>query len=289
MLYRCDENTLQAIPELRQSLTATAAAGRTRTTGPVQVDGGHPYRVYSAREQPEARRRIEETDAVAHPVYLLRSDFIPHWPAVYREFPEYQIVLWDTVSGAHLAHGNMVPFHLDGGPERLPCSAVEMVKTALRHKEERQAPTVVGALQAVVNPRYQGLGLSSAVLRAMVKTAAGLGFDSLYAPIRPSQKASLPLTPFDVYVESRRSDGMPIDAWQRVHVRLGATPVGIAPQWLTVRATVGEWSWWTGQPFPASGRYSIGGGLVPLIVDVDENVAVYHEPHLWMYYPIERG
>ncbi len=60
------------------------------------MDGGHPYRVYSAREQPEARRRIEETDAVAHPVYLLRSDFKPHWPAVYREFPEYQIVLWDT-------------------------------------------------------------------------------------------------------------------------------------------------------------------------------------------------
>jgi hypothetical protein len=214
------------------------------------LGAGPAYRVYSVAQRHEARRQAEETDAVAHPAFMLHTDLRPYWSTVYREFPEYQIVLRDNVTDNHLAHGNMVPLHLGGADEELPGTAVEMVEQALRDKRDGRPPTVLGALQAVVHPKYQGRGMSAETLRAMAGVAGQHGFWSLFAPIRPSRKAQTPLTPFDQYVETLRSDGLPMDPWQRVHVRLGATPAGIAERWLTVRATVGEWSWWTGTPSP---------------------------------------
>jgi len=69
-------------------------------------------------------------------------------------------------------------------------------------------------------------------------------------------------------------------------VKLGATPAGIVDRWLSVRATVGEWSWWAGRRFSVSGLYTIGGGLTPLKIDIDRNLGLYEEPHLWMHYRI---
>src|SRR5262249_26612493 len=152
----------------------------------------------------DAKQMINETDAIAYPPFLLHSDLQPYWPVVFQEFPEYQLVLRDSINDAHLAHGNMIPFSLAGAYEDLPRSAVEMVEIALRHKSEGRPPTVLGALQAVVHPVYQSRGLSAVLLQTMAGLAAHHGFTSLFAPIRPSQKAQTPLTPFAQYVEATR-------------------------------------------------------------------------------------
>ncbi|WP_262500047.1 hypothetical protein [Photorhabdus heterorhabditis] len=36
--------------------------------------------------------------------------------------------------------------------------------------------------------------------------------------------------------------------------------------------------------FPQSGQYVIPGGLVPLLVDVQQQMGYYTEPNLWMSY-----
>jgi hypothetical protein len=180
----------------------------------------------------------------------------------------------------------MIPFSFTGGYEDLPRTAVEMVELALRHKREGRPPTVLGALQAVVHPTYQNRGLSAVVLQTMAGRATHYGFTSLFAPIRPSRKDRTPMTSFAQYIQATRSDGLPLDPWQRVHVKLGATPAGIVDRWLSVRATTGEWGWWTDRQFTASGLYPIEGGLVPLKIDMDRNLGLYEEPHLWMHYRI---
>jgi hypothetical protein len=70
--------------------------------------------------------------------------------------------------------------------------------------------------------RHQGRGHSATMLRAMAAIAAGDHLDGLIAPVRPSQKERYPLVPIDRYAGWRRPDGLPFDAWMRVHARLGA-------------------------------------------------------------------
>ena len=135
------------------------------------------------------------------------------------------------------------------------------VFVALGHRRRGVPPTALGALQAVVNPAHQGGGLSVQMLQSMAGLAAARGVSDLFAPIRPTHKARYPLAPFERYVAWTRPDGLPLDPWQRVHARLGATPVGIVDKWLTATGTVANWTQWTGMPLPGSGPYVVPGAL----------------------------
>jgi hypothetical protein len=227
---------------------------------------------------------VDAVDATAYPTFMQHTDLRAFWPLVYAAFPEYQLVLYDVVSGRHLAHGNMVPLVWDGTAAGLPRSAVEMAHRALTARQRGASPTAFGALQAVVSPDEQGSGLSHRMLQAMASLAAEHGALDLVAPIRPTQKAHYPLTPFEEYVGWRRPDGLPVDPWQRAHVRLGATPVSIVGSWLTVSARLEAWTAWSGVRFYGSGSYVVPGGLVPVEVDARHGIGRYVEPHLWMRY-----
>jgi hypothetical protein len=142
----------------------------------------------------------------------------------------------------------------------------------------------LGALQADVHSSHQGTGLSARVLGAMAEVAAVRGFPDLFAPIRPAGKSRYPLMTLDRYAAWTRPDGAALDPWLRVHLRLGATPVGVRPAWTVVEAPVEEWERRTGMAFPEDGRYVVPGALVP--VDIAAGAGRYEEPHLWMHYRI---
>lgn len=245
-----------------------------------------PYTFHSVAGRPDLRAVVERIDAAAYPAFMRHADLAPWWPVVYGTFPEYQLILADARTGQHLAHGNLLPFAWDGTPDGLPHSAVEMVRRALHDRRRGVAPTVLGALQAVVDPAQQGGGLSVRMLQGMAGLAAALRLPDLVAPIRPTEKALYPLSSLGEYVARLRSDGLPVDPWQRVHARLGAVPVGIEDSWLTVTGTVAEWASWTGVAKPASGPYLVPGALTPVVVDTRHGVGRYVEPHLWMRYRV---
>ena len=240
--------------------------------------------VYAVAERPELRVDMQRLDALAFPAFMAQSDLSPLWSLVYAEFPEYQLALRDRLSDQHLAHANAVPLVWDGSYTGLPRTAVEMVELALHHKRRGLRPTAVGALQAVVHPEHQRSGKSTLILGALASQAAAYGSDALFAPIRPTQKARYPLARLDSYIAWVRADGQAVDPWQRVHVRLGATPAGVVDRWLTVRARPAEWEQWTGLVFPVTGSYVVPNALVPLQIDLQQNVGTYVEPHLWMHY-----
>ena len=116
----------------------------------------------------------------------------------------------------------------------------------------------------------------------MRSLAAERGVRSLVAPVRPTLKSSYPLTPFEEYVGWKRDDGSPFDPWLRVHWRLGAEFLKIAPATVTVIGTVADWQEWTGISFPESGEYVVPGALQPIMIDREENVGRYEDPNVWM-------
>jgi GNAT superfamily N-acetyltransferase len=252
--------------------------------GAAVADPPHAYHFRTIAERPELRVRLRALDAVAFPAFMEWSDLAPLWPAIYERFADWQLVACDALTGDHLAHANAVPFAWDGSLASLPQTAVELVRRATEHQREGRRPTALGALQVVVRPALQGRGLSTRVLRAVAALTAGRGIAHLFAPIRPNRKARAPLVPFATYVRRTLADGLPADPWQRVHARLGARPVGIAPAWLTVVAPAYEWEAWAGMCFVASGRYPVPGALAPVAIDLERGCGRYVEPHLWMHY-----
>lgn len=225
-------------------------------------------------------------DAQAYPAFMQHTDLSPLWPRIYEAFAETQLVLLDARSGEHLAHGNMVPLAWDDSRDPLPQSAAAMVQQALTHTDNGAKVTAYGALQVVVSPTAQRRGLSVRMLGQMAVCAAARGATSLCAPIRPTQKARYPLTPLEQYATWTRADGLPLDPWQREHVRLGAVPAGIVAAWLTTSAPIAHWEAWTDLRFPETGRYVVPGALDPVQMDVAAGTGRYVEPHLWMHYRI---
>ena len=101
--------------------------------------------------------------------------------------------------------------------------------------------------------------------------AQAAGLESLIAPVRPSLKATYPLIPIDDYVMWRREDGLFFDPWLRVHERLGASVLAVAPESMRIPGTRTEWETWTGLAFSTSGEYVVDGALVPVAFDAQDD------------------
>ena len=145
-------------------------------------------------------------------------------------------------------------------------------------------PTLVSAIQVLVDRNRHGSGLSSTMLGEMRRIAAAAGYGDLVAPVRPSLKSRYPITPIEEYVTWKTDEGLPFDPWLRVHARAGATIEKVCAESMIIPGTVAEWEEWSGMRFPASGAYTVPGALQPVEVDVDADRVVYVEPNVWMHH-----
>lgn len=158
----------------------------------------------------------------------------------------------------------------------------EVVRWSWLDQRVGRAPTNVSALEIVVHPDRRGSGLATEMVRAMIRNVDSLGFRQLAAPVRPSEKHLQPGIPMTDYVQRVREDGLPVDGWMRIHVRLGAEIRSVCPNSMVISGTLAEWRDWTGLPFDQSGDVPVPGALVPVHVDVEQDHAVYVEPNVWM-------
>jgi len=158
-----------------------------------------------------------------------------------------------------------------------------VVEHATSGEEE---PTLVSAIQVLVDRTRHGGGLSAVMLGEMRRIAQAAGFRDLVAPVRPTLKSRYPLTPSDVYASWTTSEGLPFDPWLRVHARAGASIVRVCPESMIIPGTIAEWEEWTEMRFPASGPYVVPGALQPVEIDVESDRGVYVEPNVSMHHPI---
>jgi GNAT superfamily N-acetyltransferase len=208
-----------------------------------------------------------------------------HWPALVRLFAEFQPLLCDR-RGRVVAGGYTIPFAWDGRPATLPSGLDGVLVRGVGDRHRGRPPTTLSALLAVVDPTLQGRGLSRAVIRGMATLARRHGLRALVAPVRPTLKHRYPLTSMDRYVRWRRPDGAPVDPWLRVHWRLGARVLRVAPRSMIMQGRVGDWERWTGMRFPESGRYVVPGALAPVTIDRRRNRGRYVEPNVWMLHTV---
>lgn len=218
----------------------------------------------------------------AWPEFMFHDDVASRlWDRLETDFAAYQFVLKD--GDVIAAVGHTLPFRWERSLDLLPDRGWDDIfERAVDDLDAGREPNMLTAIEASIHPAYRGQGVSKVVIGEMRAIAQAKGFASLVAPVRPSQKATYPLTPMARYVEWTNDNGEPFDAWIRTHWRLGARIVKVAPRSMLIEGSVAEWEAWTRMKFPESGNYVIPGALVPITIDRERDCGRYIEPNVWM-------
>ena len=236
--------------------------------------------IVSIAERPDLQRAVNALMPLVWPE-LLRHDKVgdAFWDDMFTLFPQFQLCALDD-DDTLIAAFNAVAIDWDGGAGwrdegwrgafRAGCTTPPDTHQSLC------------ALAMSILPSHQGQGLSPQLLEAARATARAAGFARLVAPVRPNVKPQYPLTSIADYVAWRRADGTPFDPWLRVHERLGAKVLGIAPRSMRVEGTIADWENWTDLRFPQSGDYVIPHAFQPIHMDLTADRAIYVEPNVWM-------
>jgi RimJ/RimL family protein N-acetyltransferase len=248
-----------------------------------------PFKTFTLRERPDLEEEIERLSDASWPRFLRQKDALgygQYWPLLFTTWAEWQLLIVDEM-GPIIAATHAVPLYWDGAVESLPSSIAEILRRARADHESGRAPNVLCALAAMVDPRFRGKGMSPVAVRAMLDLARARGLHALIAPVRPANKSVYPLAPMERYVRWTDEVGLPFDPWIRVHARLGAEILGVAPAALVIVGTVADWERWTEMRFPDSGSYIVPGALQPVVMDRRADEGRYEDPNVWMRHPID--
>ena len=210
------------------------------------------------------------------------------WHDLFDRFLEYQVALYDRQNHRVAGMANSFPLKWDGRLEDLPEGGWDWAfEEAVKNHRQGVTPNHHCAIQIVVRPDYRSQGLSMPMVQAVRAVTKSKGLKSLIIPIRPSEKHKYPLTRLDDYITWKTEQGLPFDAWLRVHVRAGARIIKVCHESKLIRGTRTEWEKWTGMRFPQSGQFIISGALNPIQMDVENDEGRYVEPNLWIVHDVE--
>jgi GNAT superfamily N-acetyltransferase len=248
-----------------------------------------PFKTFTLRERPDLEDEFERLSDVSWPRFLRQHDELgygQYWPSLYTTWAEWQLVLVDGM-GPTIAATHAVPLVWKGTVEDLPSSIAEVLARATADHEAGRTQNTLCALAAMVDPGFRGKGMSQVAVRAMRDLARAHGLRTLIAPVRPADKSNYPLAPMERYARWDNEDGLPMDRWIRVHARLGADILAVAPRTLVITGRVADWERWTDMRFPDSGSYVVPGALQPVVIDRQADEGRYEDPNVWMRHAID--
>jgi len=242
------------------------------------------YSYVTLAQRPELEAEMPRLHSESWPEFILNDPAaIRYWGGLFSTFADFQYVLCDE-SGVALAAGHTIPFSWDGTVTGLPTGWDAVLEQGFHAYAQRRTSTALCRLSIVIAPGFQGQGLSEAMARAMKAMTVQHRLPDLLIPLRPSLKSHYPLISMEEYIQWKQEDGAPFDPWLRIHWRLGAKVVCIAPLSMVITETTNKWEEWTGMRFPQSGEYTVPGALSPIVIDRERDLGRYEEANIWIQY-----
>lgn len=250
----------------------------------IELPSGHSLVSYA--ERPDLVRAAGRFNGSVWPEFMLQDEIVQrYWDLLDSAWPEYQLVLLDS-NGDIAATNNAAPIAWDGTDAGLPDGWDRQVEQSGEQHAAGVAPDTLGAIQIVVHPQRRGGRLAGVMVNAMRENARAHDFGRVIACVRPTDKHRFPLIPIEDYAFWTRDDGLPFDAWIRLHVRLGGRIVRGSPRAMTMRGTVAEWTEWTGREFPGTGSYIVPFAAAPVAIDREADEGVYYDPNVWVVHTV---
>jgi len=246
------------------------------------------FKLITPSDRPDYRDLANDIAEASWPEFMMHDPIAnENWHDLFDRFEDYQFAMLDTESNRMAAMGNSLPFQWDQPLEALPELGWDWVfLKAIEDHKNGVTPNIQSAIQIAIHPDYQRKGLSSMMVKAMGAIGKSKGFEHLVAPVRPNQKSKYPLASIDDYISWTNDEGLPFDAWLRVHARAGARIIKPCHEAMTICGTRTGWEQWTGLKFPQSGEYIIPGALNPITMNVEEDEGIYVEPNVWMVHEL---
>lgn len=240
------------------------------------------YQANTLDERPDLQEIVEDLNDNSWPDFFENGDAYS-WHKLWDELKNYQLVLTDQ-NDKLIAAGFTVPIIWNEGLDDLPESIEDILLNGLENKDgEINTLTAVAAL---VDKDFRQQNLSSVILKHMKTLAIREDLRNFILPVRPTWKSRYPLQSIESYANWCRQDGLLYDPWLRTHQRLKAKVIKCVESTLQVEGTIGEWEEWTNMIFPESGKYVVKDALQPVIIDVESDLGIYHDPNVWMQHPI---
>jgi GNAT superfamily N-acetyltransferase len=253
---------------------------------PADMPDPAALRLVSLADRPDLEDALDAHNGGAWPEFMLQDPVADRlWHHLHRDFAAWQFMLLDG-DDRIAAAGNSAPLAWDQSDEGLPAGWDDQFERTVRGWKAGAEPDTLGALQVVVAPRYRGAGLAARMVEVFRTVAAGAGFSTLIACVRPTGKDRYPLLSSERYAAWRREDGLPFDPWLRLHVRLGGRVVRAAPESMTISGSLADWERWTGLRFPESGPYIVPFATNPVLADVEADRVVYHDANIWVVHDL---
>ncbi len=244
------------------------------------------HRFITLAEDPGLRGPMGDHNAAVWPDFMLESPVADGlWGTLFSDFAAYQLCLLGP-DGTIRAALNSAPLAWDGTDDDLPDGWEDQFRRSHAGLADPAAFDTLGALQIVVRPDLRGGGLSGLMVGAMRSIATLRGYRALIACVRPTDKERYPTIPIERYATWTRADGLPFDAWIRLHVRVGGRVARPSPRSMTIPGTVADWERWTDMAFPETGEYVVPRAASLVSIDREADRGVYHDPNVWVVHDL---
>ncbi len=245
--------------------------------------------IQSAKQRPDLKGDAGEILYKYWPLFMQNSSADDeYWDELFEpDFSQFQqfAILQQGEEQELIGTAHSVPFPWEGDSlEQLPDNAWDEVFRRGIAARGKAVKKMLSALSVTISPEFRGKNLSALLIGSLKQAAIDAGMEGLVVPVRPTLKQNYPLQDFVQYCGWKNDNNEPFDPWIRTHWRLGAKIIRPAMHSMYINASLDKWQEWTGMKFPQSGQYIIPGGLVPLEVDIQQQMGYYIEPNLWMFH-----
>ncbi len=242
------------------------------------------YKVVTTLEQEDLIEKGDELVIEVWPEFMLNDAVADeYFIRLYDDFPEYQY--WLMEGNEMVGSGNSIPIFWNNKLENLPENGWDWaLQKGFKDKENKIKPNFLCAMSITISPKYQGKGISTEMIKAMMEIGKKKNFEKLLVPVRPTLKKDYPLIDMQKYISWKREDGKLFDPWLRVHETLGGKIIKVCSQAMKISGSHADWESWTGMKFPESGKYIIPGALSLVVFDDIEGI--YFEPNVWMMHQL---
>lgn len=250
-------------------------------------------KIISISERLDLLDAVDEMVANHWPAFMMGTSVnAEYWDRLYQlPFSQYQFIAIHEDKGLEKVIGliNAVALPWKGSLDELPEDGWDRIFTTAMKSDEKQLPcNLISALSVTIDRNYRGKNIPKQLIQTLKKYAKTQNYIGVVVPVRPTLKHCYPLQKIEDYITWVNPQNEPLDPWIRTHWRLGAKIVKIAPQSMKITNSVSGWSEWTGLQFPQKGHYVIPSGLVPIEIDIDNDVGYYIEPNLWMFHSVDK-
>ncbi len=245
--------------------------------------------IQSAKQRPDLKGAADALLYNNWPLFMLNSSADDgYWDELFEpDFSQFQqfAILQQGKEQKLIGTANSMPFPWEGDSlKQLPDNAWDEVFRRGMIARGKAVTKMLSALSVTISPEFRGKNLPALLIGSLKLAAIDAGLEGLVVPVRPTLKQNYPLQDFVQYCGWKNDNNEPFDPWIRTHWRLGAKIIRPAMHSMYINATLDKWQEWTGMKFPQSGQYIIPGGLVPLEVDIQQQMGYYIEPNLWMFH-----